>query len=161
MSPLNLRTDPPRIRLAKAEDLARVVHSLGVELFAVAGFDQFAEPDFDRGIAVVGQQLTAGTTVGLIAEHRGAVVGWASYTLDHVFTKRPIAHLDMICASPAYRRGPLGRMLLAQVLNLAQGDNACAFFATIPPTASLGRSLCNLLRRAGCQPMGGAFTRRL
>lgn len=161
MSPHPKLSDIYQLQLARAEDLARVVPKLGWGLFQAAGFDQFAEPDFDRGIAVIGAQIRAGTTVGLIAQRHHEIVGWVSYSLDRTFTTKPIAHLDMVYAAPEHRRGPLGRMLLAQAVNLAQGDGACAFFATIPPTASLGRSLCNLLRRAGFVPMGGAFTRRL
>jgi L-amino acid N-acyltransferase YncA len=150
-----------KFRLGKPEDVRPLLDKYGADFYYEAGFGEFSSFDIERATNVMAAQIQSGDTPFVLATLNDEVVGMVSYTLCHVFTVQPIAILWMFYVMPSYRRGAVGRMLLWFALDLARGDNACAFFATIAPTSIAGRSLCNLFRRAGFKSMGGAFSRRL
>lgn len=135
--------------------------SFGSAFFDEAGFGQFCDFDMVRAAQTMEIQIRTGMTPFVIAEIEGNVAGMISYSMDHVFTARPIAYLHMIYVLPPYRRTPLARKLVAMALWMAAREDACAFFATVAPTSKAARALCNLFRRAGFEPMGGSFTRKL
>jgi GNAT superfamily N-acetyltransferase len=156
------RIDPRlKFRLGKPEDVRPLLDKYGSDFFHEAGFAEFAPFDIERATIEMAAQIKRGDTPFILATLDDAVVGMVSYTLSHVFTARPIALLWMFYVMPSYRRSAIGRMLLWFALDLAREDGASAFFATVAPTSIAGRSLCNLFRRAGFKPMGGAFSRRL
>jgi GNAT superfamily N-acetyltransferase len=156
------RTNPRlTFRLGKPEDVRALLDKYGSDFFHEAGFDEFSPFDIERATNVMAAQIKRGETPFILAMLNGEVVGMVSYTLCHVFTAQPIGILWMFYVMPPHRRSPVGRMLLWFALELARKDGASAFFATITPTSIAGRSLCNLFRRAGFKPMGGAFCRRL
>lgn len=150
-----------KFRLGRPEDVRPLLDKYGAEFFHEAGFAEFSPFDIERATEVMAAQIACSDTPFILATLDDAVVGMISYTLSHVFTARPIAILWMFYVMPPHRRSAVGRMLLWFALDLARQDGACAFFATIAPTSVAGRSLCNLFRRAGFKPMGGAFSRRL
>jgi GNAT superfamily N-acetyltransferase len=156
------RTNPKlTFRLGKPEDVRPLLDKYGSDFFHEAGFDEFSPFDIERATDVMAAQIQRGDTPFILATLNNEVVGMISYTLSHVFTAQPIAVLWMFYVMPPYRRSAAGRMLLWFAIDMARGDDACAFFSTVAPTSIAGRSLCNLLRRAGFKPMGGAFSRRL
>ena len=158
---LTSRTKAVEFRLAKPDDVDLWVPVFGPHYFHEANFHHFAELDISTGVDIIRQQIKTGAAVFILAYIEDQPVGVISYTLERVFTKRPIAYLNMIYVVPRCRRGALGRMLLVHAMHLSQGDGACAFFATIPPDTRVGRRLCNMFRRGGFVPMAGSFMRRL
>lgn len=150
----------PRLtfRLGTPADVEPLLAVFAPQYFHECGFDNFAELDLTRAVGIMQGQIERGDTPFIVAETPSQPAGMASYSLEHVFTKRPIAVLHMIYVAPPFRRGPLGRMLLAMLMTMATDDDACAFFASIPPRLP---SLNNMFLRGGFQPMGGAFFRRL
>jgi hypothetical protein len=153
----------PRIvfRLGKPDDVEPLLDRYGQEFFDEGGFNAFAVFDKRRAAEKMRQDVMSGATPFVLAEVDGAVAGMISYSLEHTFTTHPIAMLWMFYVMPRYRRSApmLGRMLLWLALDMARNDDACAFFAVVPPRSSIGRTLGNLFRRAGFDVMGGAFVR--
>lgn len=147
--------------MASPEDADFIVPVFGPHLFHESGLGAYTELDIPHSVGIVKKQMERGDLPTVLAYAGDAPVGVASYSLDTLFTKKPIAYLQFIYVVPQYRRSNLGRMLLTHVMHLAQGDAACAFFATIPPATRTGRSLCNMFVRGGFKPMGGSFMRRI
>jgi GNAT superfamily N-acetyltransferase len=150
-----------KFRLGTPEDVEPLLEKYGADFFHEAGFDRFSTFDIKRAAREMRRQIAQGDTPFILAELDGEVIGMVSYMLSHVFTAEPIAVLWMIYVMPAYRRGPVGRLLVWFATDIAKAEGACAFFATIAPTSPAARSLCNLLRRCEFLPMGGAFEKRL
>ena len=150
-----------KFRLGRPDDVRPLLDKYGLHFFEEAGFGAFTAFDIERATTGMQRQIKSGETPFILAEVDGEVVGMISYCLSHIFTREPIAVLWMFYVMPPYRHGPIGRMLLWFAADIAKNDGACAFFATIAPTSPAARSLCNLFRRAGFEPMGGAFSRRL
>lgn len=151
-------TDKIVTRMGKVEDVEPLLQRFALPYFVECGFDAFAQLDLPQAIETMRGQVTRGDTPFIVAEVNGDPVGFVSYTLDQVFTARPLAYLHLIYVEPKWRRTPIGRALIAMAMHVAQGDGACAFFATIPPRRP---SLNNMLVHAGFEPMGGAYMRRL
>lgn len=149
-------------RLATPDDIAYCVLTFGPHFFEEAGFSMFADLDADTAIAEITRQARSGVATFVVAEVNGRTVGFIGYAIDRVFTRRPIAMMFFHYVVPPFRRGPLGRMLLAFAMDLAANvDGCCAFFSVVAPTSPAARGLCNLYRRAGFEPMGGAFMKGL
>jgi GNAT superfamily N-acetyltransferase len=144
-------------RLAKPEDLPLLVEKLGAAFFAESGMGAFTAFDPERAADQMAEQVRRGETVIIIPEIDGEPVGVAGYYLSHIYTVDPIAYLWILYVEPKHRRGPIGRMLIWLLFDLARNDDAVAFLSTVPES----RGLCNLLRRVGCLPMGGAFSRHI
>ena len=138
-----------------------LLEKYGASYFNECGFDAFSTFDLERAAREMARQIGSGDTPFILAEIDGEVVGMVSWTMSHVFTSRPIAYLWMIYVMPPHRRSAVGRLLVWFAMDIAKCEGACAFFATVPPTSPAARSLCNLFRKCGFAPMGGAFTRRL
>jgi GNAT superfamily N-acetyltransferase len=138
-----------------------VTEELAVEFFNESGFAAFSEFDAVRCEEQLGLQVERQITPHILCEVGDRIVGFISYSMEHSFTKEPIAIMWTFYITPKYRRGPYGRMLLSLAMHMAQGEGACAFFATVAPTTQAALSLCNLLRHEGFDPMGGAYMRRL
>jgi GNAT superfamily N-acetyltransferase len=150
-----------KFRLGKPDDVEPLLHKYGAHFFHEAGFDAFSAFDLPRAAKEMRRQISQGDTPFILAEIDGETVGMVSWTMSHIFTAEPIAVLWMMYVMPQYRRGPVGRLLLWFAVDLAKQEGACAFFATIAPTSPAARRLCNLFRRCGFEPMGGALSRAL
>jgi L-amino acid N-acyltransferase YncA len=149
------------MRLARTDDVPRVIDEIGAAFFAESGFAAFAEFDPCRWLLNATAQITKGSPFVIAERSDGEILGFASYTLEQSFTKRPIACLWMFYIYPAWRGTQVARALLFSILDLAKHDECCAFFATIFPGNRGGKALCNLFRTAGFGPQGGAFWRAL
>ena len=150
-----------KVRLARTEDVQPVINDIGEDFFHEAEFDRFAEFDAERWRLNCEHRIGSGQTPFIVAEFEGRIVGFISYTLEQAFTKRPIAVAWMFYVKPSWRKLAIGRGLLSAALDMAKGDNACAFFASITPTTPAARSMVNLFRHKGFTPMGGAMQRAL
>jgi L-amino acid N-acyltransferase YncA len=64
----------------------------------------------------------------------------------------------MFYVYPAWRKTPVGRALLTAAIDMARGDDCCAFLATIFPANKL---LVNLFRKFDFVSQGGALARAL
>jgi GNAT superfamily N-acetyltransferase len=159
--PRSIERGKLKFRAGAADDVEPLLNKYGAHFFHEAGFDAFSPFDLPRATIEMRKQIARGDTPFILAELDGDVVGMVSYTLSHVFTVKPIAVLWMIYVMPPYRRGPLGRLLVWFAADLAKSEGACAFFATVAPVSRAAHGLCNLLRRCGFAPMGGAFSRAL
>ena len=138
-----------------------LLEKYGANYFHEAGFDAFSAFDLERAAREMARQISLGDTPFILAELDGEVVGMVSWTMSHVFTARPIAHLWMIYVMPPHRQSAVGRLLVWFAADIAKSEGACAFLRhrRRRPRPRRG-SLCNLFRRCGFAPMGGAFTRR-
>jgi GNAT superfamily N-acetyltransferase len=150
-----------KFRLGTVDAVLAFAEKHGSHYFHEAGFDAYSAFDLERAKREMARQINSGDTPFILAEIDGEAVGLVSWMMSHVFTERPIAYLWMIYVTPPHRRGPIGRLLLWFAADIAKVEGACAFFATVPPTSPAARALCNLFRKCGFAPMGGAFTRRL
>ena len=150
-----------KFRVGKPADVEPLLLKYGAHYFHEAGFDAYSAFDLPRAIREMQRQIASDATPFILAELDGEVVGMVSYTLSHVFTENPIALLWMIYVMPPHRRGPLGRLLVWFAADVAKAEGAFAFFASTPPVSPAAKSLCNLFRRCGFEPMGGAFSKRL
>lgn len=160
--PQNIDRGRLKLRVGTADDVEPLLLKYGARFFNEAGFGQFSTFDLERATREMQWQIAHGDTPFILADLDGEVVGMISWTMSHVFTAKPIALLWMFYVMPEHRRrGPVGRLLLWFAVDIARSEGACAFFATIPPTSPGGRRLCNLFRKTGFAPMGGAFTRAL
>ena len=151
-----------RMRLATAADVGRVIREIGCDFFDESGFARFAEFDPERWEETCKRRIRAGSTPFIVAELQNSdIIGFVSYALEHSFTTRPIACLWMFYVYPAWRGTPVARALLTSAIDVARGDEACAFFATLFPTHRGGRTLFNLFRKFDFAPQGGALFRSL
>jgi GNAT superfamily N-acetyltransferase len=149
-------------RLVTPDDAAFIAENFSPHFFEEAGFSAFAELDVDTAIEEVTKQIKLGLSTFILAEIDGKTVGFIGYAIERVFTIRPIAMMFFHYVVPEHRKGPLGRLLLAFAMDMAGSvDECCAFFSVVAPTSPAARGLCNLYRRSGFQPMGGAFMKGL
>lgn len=149
-------------RLVTPDDAAYIAETFSPHFFEEAGFPAFAELDVDTAIEQVTKQIQLGVATFILAEIDGVTVGFIGYSMERVFTIKPIAMMFFHYVLPEHRKGPLGRMLLAFALDMARNvDGCCAFFSVVAPTSQAARGLCNLYRRVGFTPMGGAFMKGL
>ena len=113
------------IRPFAAADLDGVV-----ALCAAEGWPSFPE-DPARAL----RALTAPGVTTIVADHGGAIVGFAQLLSDGEIQ----AHLSLIAVDPAFRRRGLARAMLVMALEMAGGsridlvtDTAPDFYAALP-----------------------------
>jgi GNAT superfamily N-acetyltransferase len=123
-------------------------------------YDFFHESDLDkRGLkfdksrmwAWVFRGIGSGNAPHLLAfeKGKGRLVGSICYTLDHNFTTQPFAQLDKFYVRRAWRRSPVGRILLTLVLEIARADGAACFNAGLSSGMRETVSLRNMLLAMG------------
>jgi GNAT superfamily N-acetyltransferase len=126
----------------------------------------------DRGIvyseskaeAWLGDVIQYGSCPHIIARtpgYQGEIVGVISYTLDDTFCEEPVAVLHTFYVVPKHRRSAIGRVLVALVTEMAEGDGACAFHAPLASGMVETGSLINLFTRAGFTEIGTIMGRSL
>ena len=161
MRPESIDRGKLRLRVGQVTDVRPLLDKYGSHYFHEAGFDKFSPFDIERAAREMTKQIRLGDTPFILAELDGEIVGMVSWTVSHVFTAKPIALLWMIYVMPPHRKSAIGRLLVAFATDIAKQEGACAFFVTVPPTSPAAKTLCNLFRRCGFEPMGGAFTKAL
>jgi len=161
MRPESIDRGKLKLRVGRVTDVRPLLDKYGAHYFHEAGFDRFSSFDTERAAREMTKQIRCGDTPFILAELDNEIVGMVSWTVSHVFTAKPIALLWMIYVMPPHRKSAIGRLLVMFATDIAKQEGACAFFAVIPPISLAARSLCNLFRRCGFAPMGGAFTKVL
>lgn len=146
--------------------LANVDHvpellALYEQFFAEASYKDFIEFDSDRAGDYLVRVIGSGACPHILAVIDEKIVGLVSYSLDHTFSKKPVAVMGELYVVPAHRRSALGRVLVAQACDLAKGDDACAFHAPVASGLKEARSLFNLFQKGGFQSFGYMMRRGL
>lgn len=138
-----------------------MIDNFGSHFFDEAGFGEFAIHDKEKAKVSIRRYIETGIQPYIVCEVAGQTAGIASYYLDDDWTVKPMAFMGMFYVLPVFRRSHVARAMVMMLEQLASGDGACVLFVTIAPTSRSGALLANVFRRAGYQPMGGAFTRKL
>jgi L-amino acid N-acyltransferase YncA len=153
--------DDIEYRVAVADDapeIARLFHTF----FGEAHYqDRGIAYDLDRATDWVASVVQQGSCPHIVALCKGVIVGAVSYSLDSTFCVRPVAVMHMIYVLKAHRRSAIGRVLIALATDLAKNEDACAFHAPIASEMSEQRSLINLFRHGGFEPVGVILGRSL
>jgi L-amino acid N-acyltransferase YncA len=150
-----------RFRMGRAEDARPLLEKYGQDFFREVGLDRYSSFDIDQAERKIQEHIKSGNNPYILATINDVIVGVASYTLSHVWTRQPLAIMWMTYVAPLYRNSAIGKLLVDRMLDLAEADGACAFFATVPTMTEGGKALCHLFENYGFEPMGGAFQRRL
>jgi len=91
----------------------------------------------------------------------GAVIGILSYELVQDFSEEPIAIAQNLWVHEKYRRGPLGRLLVAMLITLATDEGASVMHFPVMSHLPEANSLKNLLAKAGFHELGYVMRRKL
>lgn len=153
--------DRYEFRAAEEGDVDGIV-ALWPEHWAEAHYrDRGIEPDEERYRDWIAKKIHYNTGVFVLALDRGQVVGFFAYTLDHNFSKRPVAVMGTFFVAKAHRRSAVPAMLFELGLDLARADDACAFHAPITSETQSSRALENSFRKQGFTVIGTMMGRAL
>jgi hypothetical protein len=150
-------------RVATPDDVDGLV-ALWPEHWAEAHYkDRGIEPDEPRYRQWMHDKIEFGQGVFLIAVEVDSqeIVGFFAYTLDHNFSKRPVAVMGTFFVGKAHRRTAVPALLMELGLQLAQQDGACAFHAPIASETRSARALENSFLKLGFKPIGTMMGRAL
>lgn len=101
------------IRLAKATDYKEVMNLYSL----FVGDDRYQKPNSDSFNKVVGSK----TGFMYLAEADNQIVGYATFSIRYVVRyPKPIAELDELFVSEAYRRHGTGKLLMDAVMEKAK-----------------------------------------
>jgi GNAT superfamily N-acetyltransferase len=169
---VNIQTSHRKQLLEAALDryAFRVAEPIDCDAIAALAPEHWAEARYsERGIVLdqyryrnwLKEMLEKGRGVWLLAELDDEVIGFFSYTLDHNFSEKPLAILDLFFVSKPHRRSAVPAVLLGFGLDLARHDGACAFHAPVTTEMQAARGLENMLMKTGFQPIGVILGRSL
>ncbi|MBA3672743.1 MAG: GNAT family N-acetyltransferase [Gemmatimonadaceae bacterium] len=134
--------------------LVRVHHEFDPDRFIPA------TPDTERGCASwLGSQLTTSSAIVLVAEHRGAVIGYSYAALeeqDWMVLRGPAGMIYDILVDPAHRGGGMGRLLLDATITELEMRGAPR---VVLSTAARNESAQRLFARTGFRPTMIEMTR--
>lgn len=147
-------------RLATSDDAPELT-AMYASFFGEAVYKDYVEFDPVRAEDYLRRVIGAGLLPHITARIDGALVGSVSYSLDHNFSRHPIAVLGELFVVPRHRRSPLGRMLVSHAVELAKGDGATVFHAPVASGMREAKSLFNLLTKGGFEQMGYIMRRGL
>jgi L-amino acid N-acyltransferase YncA len=150
-------------RVATVDDVDGIV-ALWPEHWEEAHYkDRGIEPDEIRYRGWMHDKIEFGQGVFLIAIEVDSqeIVGFFAYTLDHNFSKRPVAVMGTFFVGKAHRRTAVPALLMELGLQLAQQDGACAFHAPIASETRSARALENSFRKLGFNVIGTMMGRAL
>lgn len=97
----------------------------------------------------------------IVARAIGRPVGFISFTFEDIYTVEPVAFLNTLFVTPAYRRSGIARVLLALAVDMARAEGAPAFVATASSGMKEIATMQNLFLKAGFEPSGFAVMRGL
>ena len=130
--------------------------------------DFFAESDYaQKGITFspnnaamwLRRVIGTGAFPHVVARIDYKIVGVISWSMDSSFCEEPIAVLHTIYVRPEYRRGPIGRMLVSFMIDIAENEGACCITAPLSSGIDRMKSLENMLRKCGFKHTGVIMTR--
>lgn len=157
------RLVPPGLdfRMAESSDVAALV-ALGKEQFETSRYTdfgvEFSEAQSEKYLKFALENMLV---PHLLATVDGVVVGGLSFSYDHSFSKKPIAILQNLFVTKKYRRTLIGRMLVKMACDIAQDEQACAFFAPVNNGGDHIHSLGNLLSKGGFHMTGYIMSKEL
>ena len=141
------------LRLATVDDIDDLVL-----LFATFFRESHYQPYLQFDAAVAAKYLRAAIGSGfsphILATHNGRIVGVGCYHLDSSFASAPLAVMDEIYALEEYRGTPVGRALVATMLDLAKRDGATCIHIPLTSGHKAMPSLVNLFRKFGAEIIG-------
>lgn len=148
-------------RVATLDDVDGLV-SLWPEHWAEAHFrDRGIEPDEPRYRDWMREKLEYGHQVFVAALKDDEIVGFFAYSLDHTFSKKPVAIMGSFFVRKAHRRTAVPALLMELGLQLAKEDGACAFHAPIASELLASRALENSFVNHGFKSIGTMMGRAL
>jgi len=163
-NPKSRKYPPVDVERTTADDAERLIGPIEA-LFNAGRYSTDLTFDRERGLGYLRQAIGSGFAVYLLAVDSTTkqVIGFGSYHLDQSFTTRPVAHLDELFVLEEFHRthAHVGRILIAMMLSMAQGDGAAMLHFPITSGHAAARSLVNLLEKFGAEPVGLIMRRML
>lgn len=109
------------IRLAKAKDYREVIDLYGI----FVGDDRYQQPNSDSFNKVVGSK----SGYMYVAEAEKRIVGYATFSIRYVVRyPEPIAELDELFVTDAYRRHGTGKLLMDAIMQKAKALGCCRIY---------------------------------
>ena len=140
-------------RFADANDVPELL--LRYEMFyEEAIYKDFLEWDRHRARETILNGIVSDARPHILAVVEESIVGFLAYILDHTFSRRPCMVLMEFYVVPEYRRGAIGRALLAMAIQEGKAADAGAFHAPVASGMKAARSLFNLFDKAGFAQFG-------
>ena len=148
------RTYPAiKLRLATVDDIDDLVL-----LFATFFRESHYRPALQFDPAVCAKYLRAAIGSGfsphIVAVDNDRIVGVISYHLDSSFAAQPLAVMDEVYALKEYRGTPVGRVLVAAMLDLIKNDGATCVHIPLTSGHEAMPSLVNLFKKFGAEEIG-------
>jgi L-amino acid N-acyltransferase YncA len=149
-------------RFATVEDVSELM-SLYKHFYAEAIYKDLLDLDPARVEDTIYEEITLDTRPHILAvnEEDRRIVGFISFSLDHSFSVKPCLVLLEFYVVPEFRRGAIGRGLLAMAILEGQRLGAGAFHAPVASGVREVRSLINMFMKAGFTPFGVMLRRKL
>jgi L-amino acid N-acyltransferase YncA len=154
-SPITLANLDQRVtfRFADVNDVPDVVR-LYERFYEEAVYKDFLEWDYARARETILRGIVTDTRPHIIAIVDDEIVGFLAYILDHTFSVKPCQVLMEFYVAPAFRRGAIGRALLAMAVHEGKRAGAGAFHAPVASGMREARSLFNMFDKAGFKQFG-------
>lgn len=93
---------------------------------------------------------------GIVFTVNGKIKGMVTMVYDNLYTKEPIAYLNILYVAPEYRRGPAGRKLMDLAEEVAEGDGCAAIDSNFMSGIDAFRqTFINMFEKRGYTPMWG------
>lgn len=148
-------------RAATPADVPGLV-ALWPEHWAEAHYrDRGIEPDEGRYTAWLDKVLTFSSYAIIVACLDRETVGFLAYSLDHNFSKKPVAVMGTFFVRKAHRRTAVAAILFELGLEGARSDGACAFHAPITSETLSSRALENMFKHHDFAVIGTMMGRAL
>jgi L-amino acid N-acyltransferase YncA len=147
-------------RFADANDVPELL--LRYEMFyEEAVYKDFLEWDRHKARETILNGIVADTRPHIVAQVEESLVGFIAYILDDTFSRRPCQVLMEFYVVPEFRRGAIGRALLAMAIQEGKNADAAAFHAPVASGMAAARTLFNMFDKAGFRQFGYMMRRGL
>jgi GNAT superfamily N-acetyltransferase len=140
-------------QFADASDVPELI-ALYVRFYEEAVYKDLLEFDAARARETILNGIVTDTRPHILAVVDDALVGFIAYILDHTFSVKPCQVLMEFYVVPEFRRGAIGRALLAMAILEGKAADAGAFHAPVASGMAEARSLFNLFDKAGFTQFG-------
>jgi GNAT superfamily N-acetyltransferase len=141
------------LRLASVADIDALVL-----LFATFFRESHYQPHLQFDPAICAKYLRAAIGSGfsphIIALDEDKIVGVISYHFDSSFSATPLAVMDEVYALEEYRGTPVGRALVAAMLDLIKSDGGTCIHIPLTSGHKAMPSLVNLFKKFGAEEIG-------
>lgn len=140
-------------RFLEERDIPSLV-ALGQAFFEESEFPTFSTFDPEAFEATMRRSLGCPTFQTVVFVPDGPVQGFLSFQLEAPYTKEPLALGFLFYVSPAYRKGPVGRILQEVAIISAKGCGAVAFYnGVMAGIDGVAKSMPNLYRKFGFEDL--------